>query len=41
MAGGLRLRMGLVTYRCPTTGKNVQGWFADEASMNDDEVYET
>jgi hypothetical protein len=22
-------------YRCPTTGLNVQGWFADEASANE------
>jgi len=33
--------MSPITYRCPTTGKNVQGWFADEASTNDGEVYET
>jgi hypothetical protein len=32
--------MSPITYRCPTTGKNVQGWFADEASTNDGEVYE-
>jgi hypothetical protein len=28
-------------YRCPNTGLNVQGWFADDASGDDDEAYET
>jgi hypothetical protein len=27
-------------YRCPNTGLNVQGWFADDASRDDNEVYE-
>ena len=29
-------------YRCPTTGRNVQGWVAEEVnSDNGDNVYET
>ena len=29
-------------YRCPTTGRNVQGWIAEEVnSDNGDNVYET
>ena len=29
-------------YRCPTTGRNVQGWVAEEVnSDNEDNVYET
>jgi hypothetical protein len=28
-------------YRCPKTGLNVQGWFANAPSGNNDEVYET
>jgi hypothetical protein len=27
-------------YRCPTTGLNVQGWFAEDASANEGETYE-
>jgi hypothetical protein len=27
-------------YRCPTTGMNVQGWFADDVSADED-IYET
>jgi hypothetical protein len=33
--------MATLVYRCPITGMNVQGWFADEPSVNDGEVYET
>jgi hypothetical protein len=28
-------------YRCPRTALNVQGWFADEASANEDKTYAT
>jgi hypothetical protein len=28
-------------YRCPATGLKVQGWFAEEASPGEGEVYET
>jgi hypothetical protein len=28
-------------YRCPNTGLNVQGWFADNASEEDEDTYET
>jgi hypothetical protein len=28
-------------YRCPTTGMNVQGWFADDVSANEAETFET
>jgi hypothetical protein len=33
--------MATFVYRCPTTGLNVQGWFADDPSGDKDEVYET
>jgi hypothetical protein len=28
-------------YRCPTTRRNVQGWFAEEVPANEGEAYET
>jgi hypothetical protein len=28
-------------YRCPATGLNVQGWFADDVSANEGETYES
>jgi len=28
-------------YRCPATGLNVQGWFADEVVPNENETYES
>src|SRR4029077_14103554 len=40
-ADPLRSSMALFTYRCPTTGLNVQGWLADDASVNQGEVFET
>jgi hypothetical protein len=33
--------MATFVYRCPTTGLNVQGWFADDPSEHEGEVYET
>jgi hypothetical protein len=33
--------MATLVYRCPITGLNVQGWFPDEPSADDGEVYET
>jgi hypothetical protein len=33
--------MAAFLYRCPTTGLNVQGWFADEVGDDDDTTYET
>jgi hypothetical protein len=33
--------MTTVLYRCPDTGLNVQGWFADDGAANEGEVYET
>jgi hypothetical protein len=30
----------VVIYRCPDTGLNVQGWFADDGAANEGEVYE-
>jgi hypothetical protein len=30
-----------LVYRCPATGLWVQGWLADDASANEDKVYET
>ena len=33
--------MFTVLYRCPDTGLNVQGWFADDGAANEGEVYET
>ena len=33
--------MATFIYRCPTTGRNVRGWFADEPSANEVETYET
>ena len=33
--------MATFLYRCPTTGRNVQGWLAEEVnSDNGDNVYE-
>jgi hypothetical protein len=36
----LRCDMATLVYRCPATGLNVQGWFADDVSANED-TYET
>ena len=33
--------MAALLYRCPATGQNVQAWFADDASENGGEAYET
>jgi len=33
--------MATFVYRCPTTGLNVQAWFADDPSGDKNEVYET
>jgi hypothetical protein len=34
--------MATFLYRCPTTGRNIQGWVAEEInSDNGDNVYET
>jgi len=32
--------MATLVYRCPTTGRSVQGWFADGVSENAGETYE-
>jgi hypothetical protein len=37
----LNYDMATFVYRCPTTGMNVQGWFADDPSEYEGEVYET
>ena len=35
--------MATIIYRCPTTGLNVQGWFADDPARADadDDTYES
>jgi hypothetical protein len=33
--------MAAFIFRCPTTGLNVQGWFADEVTANEGDAYET
>ncbi len=34
--------MATIIYRCPTTGLNVQGWFADDPTRADaDDTYES
>lgn len=33
--------MATLIYRCPTTGLNVQAWFADDPSTTEGETYET
>jgi hypothetical protein len=33
--------MATLVDRCPTTGLNVQGWFADDPSSDEGDVYET
>jgi hypothetical protein len=33
--------MATVVFCCPNTGARVQGWFADDGTENDDEIYET
>jgi hypothetical protein len=33
--------MAAFLYRCPTTGLNVQGWFADEVGDDEETTYET
>jgi hypothetical protein len=32
--------MATCLFRCPSTGHRVQGWFADNGSVNGDETYE-
>jgi hypothetical protein len=32
--------MATVIFRCPTTGKNVQAWFADDVSADNGETYD-
>jgi hypothetical protein len=41
IATALNCDMATFIYRCPTTGLNVQGWFADDPSEHEGEVYET
>jgi hypothetical protein len=36
----LNCDMATFVYRCPTTGLNVQGWFADDPSEHEGEIYE-
>jgi hypothetical protein len=38
---GLQCTMGAFIFRCPTTGRNVQGWFADHVAGNEGETYES
>jgi hypothetical protein len=33
--------MAMLIFRCPTTGKNVQAWLADEVSADNGESYES
>jgi hypothetical protein len=33
--------MAAFLYRCPTTGLNVQEWFADEVGDDEETTYET
>ena len=33
--------MAAFIYRCPTTGRNVQGWFVEDVSEGEGETYET
>jgi hypothetical protein len=33
--------MATLIFRCPTTGKNVQAWFADDVSADNGESYES
>jgi hypothetical protein len=32
--------MAPLIFRCPTTGLNVQAWFADDSSTTEGEIYE-
>jgi len=32
--------MATLIYRCPTTGRNVQGWFAEDDAASEGEIYE-
>ena len=41
MPESLQCDMAAFIYRCPTTRRNVQGWFAEEVPANDGEPYET
>ena len=34
----LSWNMAAFIYRCPTTGRNVQGWFADDVSEDEGEA---
>ena len=33
--------MATFIYRCPTTGMKVQGWFADEPTVSEMDIYES
>jgi hypothetical protein len=33
--------MRTLVFKCPTTGRNVQGWFSDDPSEAGDESYES
>jgi hypothetical protein len=33
--------MATIVFRCPNTGVQVQGWFADDGSENDGETYDS
>jgi hypothetical protein len=33
--------MATLIFRCPTTGMNVQAWFADDVSAGNSETYES
>ena len=33
--------MAAFIYKCPMTGRKVQGWFADEPPANETDSYET
>jgi hypothetical protein len=35
------MRMATLIYRCPTSGLNVQAWFADDPSAIKGETYES
>ena len=41
MAPPINDRMGTLVFKCPATGQNVQGWFADDGSDTGEESYET
>ena len=41
MPESLQCDMAAFIYRCPTTRRNVQGWFADDVPANEDEAYDS